>query len=283
MADLSLVKSVCMNECPDEQQDDDEIRFLDLPMELLVMILRYLHPSELPWAREVCRVMRNATEMVYGNKETQFNPRLGVYITRYCLPRRSTFGRLGGCKMDWTTMWFKTWTGAVRSAGRTREALEHWTHEHQDKRYTYLPVQLAIRGGHLDTIVVLHEYGRHAREGSIMAAVTYNHWHIVKWLHEHGCTLTRHVCTHAAGNGNLEMLQWARSKGCGWNSRVCTYAAKGGHLDVLKWLRENGCPWNSALCTVAKENVMEWAHSRRGGPLPCAWKECDWYMEHKHE
>lgn len=114
-------------------------------------------------------------------------------------------------------------------------------------KFTHEAMDTAASGGHLDTLIWLHE---HRTEGCTTAAMdgaaANNHLDVVMWLHfnrREGCTTD--AMDQAATCGHLEVVRWLhenRQEGC--TEQALSGAMDYGHLPVVKWLcehRTEGC------------------------------------------
>ena len=137
-------------------------------------------------------------------------------------------------------------------------------------------VKKALRNGHLDIIMDLHEINKDLFIQSedeyedddayyyCKIAAFHGHLECLKYLHKNGCSWYACTCSNAAFNGHFECLKYAHENGCPWNEYTCADAARYGHIKCLKYAHENGCPWDNWVCYWAAENghleCIKYAH-----------------------
>ncbi len=217
---------------------DSVLNLLDLPMEMLVEIVKKLHPMEYPWVRSVCRALYDAVQMVYSStRMTELNPRIG-----------------------------KTWWGAVQSISRTKEELPVWLETHNDDNST--PCDFAAGQGKLDVLQYLRSEGLPWTRFTTAKAAYGGHVHVMMWMRDHGTVTGGGPWTHvtaagAAEGGHIHILQMLLESGCDMWEGTCAYAAYGGRLDTLKWLRDKGTAWGPTTlnnaCKYGGRDIFEWA------------------------
>jgi len=256
---------------------------LDVPYDVLELIVKRLDNDELAWVRGVCRGMCAAVHRVH---------------------------RVRHARKAWVPRLMLTGAGAGRGAGRMREALAKWT-EPMSKWRRYAACNMAAQAGCLEALVVARENGCNWDSDTCVFAAQNGHLAVLKWARENGCKWDSGTCAYAARGGHLVVLQWLRANGCEWDSRTCAYAAMGGHLVVLQWAHKNGCAWKANTCAYAAwgghlvelqwarangckwdrdtcrcarhnkhEHVLEWVHDRPAEEWPCAERgPCKWARE----
>jgi len=280
---------------------------LDVPYDVLELIVKQLDDDELAWVRRVCRGMCAAVARVHAvrhaGKEqvprvmlTQAGAGRGVGRMREALAkwtkpkskwrRRKAclmaaeagclealmVARENGCKWDSGTCALAAWNGhlAVMQWARTNGC-----------DWDLWPCAYAARGGHLAVLQWARENGCNWDWRTCAWAAENGHLAVLQWARANGCEWDSDTCAYAARNGHLAVLKWARENGCNWDWRTCAYAAQNGHLAVLQWARVNGCDWDSDTCIYAAQNghthVLEWVHDRPVEEWPCAEKGgCGW-------
>ena len=128
----------------------------------------------------------------------------------------------------------------------------------------------AAKGGHLEVLKCARENGCPWDQWTCANAARWGHLDVLRYAIENGCPWNEWTCADAAGGGHLEVLKYARENGCPWDMSTCRFAAREGHLDVLKYARENGCPWDEDTCSYAARgghlDVLKYA--RENG---CPW------------
>ena len=154
-------------------------------------------------------------------------------------------------------------------------------------------VKKALRNGHLDIIMDLHEINKDLFIQSedeyededehddayyyCKIAAFHGHLKCLKYLHENGCSWYACTCSNAAFNGHFECLKYAHENGCPWNEYTCADAARYGHIKCLKYAHKNGCPWDNWVCYWAAENghleCIKYAHENG-----CPWDNWAYYQ-----
>jgi len=229
---------------------------LDVPYDVLELIVKRLDDVELAWVRGVCRGMCAAVHRVH---------------------------RVRHARKAWVPRVMLTQTGAGRGVERMRMALAKWTEPKSEWRRRGA-CAAAAAAGCLEALVVARENGCDWNWCTCAWAARGGHLAVLKWARENGCEWDSWTCAYAAQNGHLAVLQWARTNGCKWDWCTCAWAAQNGHLAVLQWAHANGCEWDSVTCAYAKQNghthVLEWVHDRPVEEWPCAGKGgCRWAQE----
>ena len=64
----------------------------------------------------------------------------------------------------------------------------------------------------------------------------------LKVLREYGCPWDEWTCVQAAEGGNLDILLWLRENDCPWDENTITLAEEYGHEDIVTWAKANGAP-----------------------------------------
>ena len=106
------------------------------------------------------------------------------------------------------------------SAFLSSVGLAKWGVDVLDLPMTKRTTELAVKGGHRDTLAWLLSRGVPLERN------------IGRWDPQNACRL-------AAEAGHLSVLQYLRSlePPCPWDEWTCAYAALNGHLEVLQWAR----------------------------------------------
>jgi len=229
---------------------------LDVPYDVLELIVKRLDDDELAWVRRVCRGMCAAVARVHAVRHAGKEQVPRVMLTQ---------------------------AGAGRGVGRMREALERWTEPKSEWR-RYAACEAAAKAGCLEALMVARENGCIWDSDTCAFAALNGHLAVLRWARKNKCDWNWRTCAFAALNGHLAVLRWARKNECDWNWHTCAYAALNGHLAVLQWARANGCDWDWNTCAWAAQNghthVLEWVHDRPVEEWPCAGKGgCRWAQE----
>lgn len=121
-------------------------------------------------------------------------------------------------------------------------------------------MEQAIKFGHVDIVIMLHELGYLFSEGSCESAVLSGNHACLKYVVEKGCSITELAFSAAASTGQLEALKYMHSiandpKICPF---VCQRAAANGHVECLQFLYEHGyrCSYETAA-TATTHNQLQ--------------------------
>ena len=121
----------------------------------------------------------------------------------------------------------------------------------------------AARGGHLEILKWALVNGCPGGSFGGHIAIRHGHFQALILLHQAGATERHGICYGAAKAGRLDILQWARLNGYPWDDETARIAAHMGHLEVMQWAIENGCPYDITMLheDAAKHpNVAQWLY-----------------------
>ncbi len=234
--------------------DSDEIIHLtDLPLELLVMILEWMEPDELPWVRPVCNALNAAVLIVYKSM-----------IARKLVPTT----RL-------------TWKTTIVSGSRVLKGIEWWESYCEHPMQYYEPCVCAVEQGRLDTLQLMTTRGMPWSLTIGMTALEKGDRTIIAWMIRHGMPTYDALWHRLVVQGDTDGLEWLHSHGLAIDfDAIWRHAVTGDKPEFLQWMEDSGRgrydEWaTDCNCIIAFVNesyrALEWSHPLEVDPIkwPC--------------
>jgi len=147
---------------------------IDIPYDVLVLVVDRVKREDLAWVRGVCRGLRQVVD------------RKCKILGLVGLPRKSLWGSACG-------------------VGRMREAIEF-------TRWKPHACYMAAIRGCLEVVQMVVEAGAFWGVGVCANAACAGHLHVLKWLRENGCPWDRRVCEFAKRFGQPQILEWVHDR-----------------------------------------------------------------------
>jgi hypothetical protein len=109
----------------------------------------------------------------------------------------------------------------------------------------------AAHGGHLETLVYLHDNGCPWDTTATAAAAHGGHLEALAYLHENGCPWGDDGLCEAAHSGHFEIVRYMCERGCPLDVGHTNIAAMMGRFEILRYLVEQGCPLSDYVIAAA--------------------------------